>query len=129
MNAEDNVEAWLKKVTEDELSARVVLKEGAPATACFLAQQMAEKLLKAVLVKHQQELPKIHDLVALASFARTALPEVERLKEDLKTLNRYYVESRYPGDFPEFSREECTAAFEAALRVQELVRHHLRPLP
>ncbi len=38
---------WFRKADDDELSLTVILREGgAPSTACFLAQQVAEKYLK-----------------------------------------------------------------------------------
>ena len=43
-----NYASWFSKADEDELSVRAVLKEGAPSTACFLSQQIAEKYLKGV---------------------------------------------------------------------------------
>lgn len=45
--ARPNWREWWQKAAEDELSIQAILKEnGAPSTACFLAQQMAEKYLK-----------------------------------------------------------------------------------
>lgn len=56
--SEELVREWLTKADEDELSARAVLKEGAPSTACFLAQQIAEKHLKALLISRGLNFPK-----------------------------------------------------------------------
>lgn len=120
--AEGDVNAWLRKATEDEEAARVLLREGPPAPACFHTQQMAEKLLKALVIQHTHELPKVHDLVSLAGMANTDLTAV---KVDIQRLNRYYVEPRYPGDFPEFSRPECAEALQAALRVKDVVLREL----
>jgi hypothetical protein len=36
-------------------------------------------------------------------------------------LNRYYIETRYPGDYPAFTMDEARAAFDAALRVKDFV--------
>ena len=38
-----------------------------------------------------------------------------------EVLNRYYIETRYPGDYPEFSRHDSMEALEAALRVKQFV--------
>lgn len=120
--AEGDVDAWIRKAVEDEEAARVLLREGPPAPACFHAQQMIEKLLKALAIQRTHELPKIHDLVSLASLVNTELTAV---KADIQLLNRYYVEPRYPGDFPEFSRTECAEALRAALRVKAFVLREL----
>lgn len=119
----NNFRDWLKRAGEDELSINAILKEeaGAPSTACFLSQQMAEKLLKGLLVYHDQEFPKIHDLLALETMIIRIEPRVVGIHEDLRLLNRYYVETRYPGDYPECNFAECKEAFKSALRIKDLV--------
>lgn len=32
-----------------------------------------------------------------------------------------YVTARYPGDYPEFTLDECKKAYEAALRIKKFV--------
>ena len=118
---EYNPSAWWEKAGEDELSTRAVLKEGAPSTGCFLSQQMAEKLLKGLLVFHGKEFLKVHDLLELETLLLEVEPSIQELHDDLKLLNRYYSETRYPGDYPEFDVVECRGAFEAALRIKEFV--------
>lgn len=113
---------WLAKAGEDEQSIRAILKEdGAPSTACFLAQQMVEKCLKSLLTFHGKAFRKVHDLLQLAAELQEVEPAVQELLDDLKVLNRYYVSTRYPGDFPEFTMPECQKAFEAAQRVRQFV--------
>ena len=113
---------WLKKVEEDEFAGQEILDgERFPAPACFHFQQMAEKSLKALLVFYGKEFPKIHDLIALAGLLVPVAPEIKEHKSDLEFLGRYYVETRYPGEYPEFTSEECQRALEAALRVKEFV--------
>ncbi len=41
-------------------------------------------------------------------------PDVKTIHGDLIVLNRYYIEKRYPGDFPMFHPDEAQAAFKAA---------------
>lgn len=65
-----NVSEWFEKAADDELSIRAILREGAPSTACFLSQQMAEKYLKGMLVFHGRFSPKVHDLLILNHFLR-----------------------------------------------------------
>ncbi len=36
-------------------------------------------------------------------------------------LNRYYIETRYPGDYPAFSMEEAAEALAAARRVKGFI--------
>ena len=111
---------WIEKAEEDELSLKAVLGSGAPSTACFLAQQMAEKYLKALLVFYSQSFPKIHDLKRIATLLEPFVPNIFDLEEEFNKLNKFYAATRYPGDIPEgFSVEDARLAFEAASRVKE----------
>lgn len=112
---------WFAKAGEDELSIRAVLNGGAPSTACFLSQQMAEKYLKGLVVFHGKSFPKVHDLFVLETILMDAESDINSIHEDLKHLNRYYIETRYPGDYPQFTVEESRAAYEAAVRVKDFV--------
>ncbi|MEK6645737.1 MAG: HEPN domain-containing protein [Candidatus Firestonebacteria bacterium] len=59
MSQNNLYQEWFVKAEEDELSINAILTEkGAPSTACFLAQQMAEKYIKGFLVFHKKEFPK-----------------------------------------------------------------------
>ena len=82
---------------------------------------MIEKLLKALLIFNDKEFPKTHDLIALATLIEQIYPEIKNRKTDLEFLSRYYVETRYPGDYPEFTVAECENALESARRIREFV--------
>ncbi len=118
---------WLAKAEEDEQSIEAIItSDGAPSTACFLAQQMAEKCLKGLLTFHGKSFRKVHDLLELASKLREIEPEIDKLIDELKTLNQYYVSTRYPGDFPEFTLRECKEAYEASKRVKEFTHGRVK---
>ncbi len=71
---------WMKKAEEDELVVRNLLKDGGPySPICFHCQQMAEKLLKSLLIFMGQEFPKNHDLLALMTMLQKLLPDVENI--------------------------------------------------
>jgi len=113
---------WLNKVKEDEDTGKKILEgRGFPAPACFHFQQMAEKSLKALLIFYNVEFPKIHDLIVLAMLFEPILPEIKEYKTELNFLNNYYIETRYPGDYPEFTLKEAQEAFEAAVKIKEFV--------
>lgn len=118
---------WLKKSGDDELNARSIVthRDGAPSGVCFLSQQMAEKCLKALLAYHQKPFPKIHDLLDLETRLLDAEPEIKTLHEDLVTLNRYYIETRYPGDYPEFSWQDADDAFMAASNIANFIKQRI----
>jgi HEPN domain-containing protein len=116
---------WLQKAAEDELSLKAVLSEGAPSTACFLAQQMSEKFLKGLLVYGGNEFPKIHDLVKLGEMLQSAYPGIIDLKLDLQKLSQFYIETRYPADYPEFTKTEAREAYDMAQRIKLFVTSKL----
>ena len=113
---------WLAKAGEDELSLQSDLKhqDGAPSSTCFLAQQMTEKYIKGLLVLKGIPFQKTHDLVELAKLVFSA-ETIETIRVDLETLTEFYVETRYPGDFPEFTWQEAENASSLAFRIKELI--------
>lgn len=123
ISSENNYQEWIKKAKEDLVSLESLLKhkDGSPSTGCFLAQQTAEKLLKALLVYEELELEKIHDLVKIVNTLELDVPEIKDFENDIATITRYYIETRYPGDYPEFTWEECQKACEIILRLEDFV--------
>lgn len=117
------VQEWLEKAGEDLSSLRSLVrhKDGAPSTGCFLAQQTAEKLLKSLIVKYELELQKVHDLGKLAEVLKSVVPGIEQFLSEFAVLNRYYIETRYPGDYPVFGWEECQAALSAVERIEKFI--------
>lgn len=118
---------WIKKGDEDLASLRALLKhkEGSPSTACFLSQQATEKFLKALLIFKGQELEKVHDLVKILNSINNINPELKNLTEKIAILNRYYVETRYPGDFPEFTWAECEDALKTVEEIKSFIMKEL----
>ena len=135
MSAPDPVVAdalrWLRYSTEDLDVARVLLASSplVPRHVCWLAQQSAEKALKAALVLEGVEFPFTHDLDAL----RNRLPEtwlVHTTHSDLAELTQWAVETRYPGDWPEVTPEDAVRAESetAALLVSVFAEFERRSL-
>jgi len=98
--------------------------EAAPREACLLAQQAAEKVLKAVLIFLQIEFPKTHNLDLL----RNLMPPdwaVKTNPADLADLTAWAVEGRYPGDWPEATAEDARRALEQARTVVQAAEDEL----
>ena len=125
------VHRWLRYAREDLVAAEAMLvqEEVMPRHTCWLAQQSAEKALKAVLVFLQIDFPHWHDLDAL----RNRIPEGWSLKADhpdLSALTEWAVEARYPGDWPEAVERDAQVAVEQARAIwhsvcRDLSRHGL----
>lgn len=106
---------WLRFAEEDLRTAKLLLDDEGCITrhVCWLAQQAAEKAIKAVLINRKVDFPRTHDLDLL----RTLLPAGTvsgDTQVDVATLTEWAVEARYPGDWEEASPEEARAAVDDA---------------
>jgi HEPN domain-containing protein len=118
---------WVAKTEEDFLNAQYTLTLGErcpTSTVCFHAQQCAEKYLKALLTWRGMEFPKTHDLVLLFNRLGPGCGLDLRV-EDLQPLNRYSVETRYPGDWDSINLQEASRAVEKVRHIREAVRRVL----
>ncbi len=94
MPGREDARAWLKRAERDLRAARVALEAALWEHACFLAQQAAEKALKAAWLAQGRVPPRTHDLVALAR--ELPFPTLQEKAEQLRTLSAYYTAARYP---------------------------------
>lgn len=93
---QDDFRLWMDYAKTDLHAAYTLLDSGEffPRQICFLAQQCAEKAIKAILVLEEINFPKKHDLDRL----RDLIPDGWKFKElfpDLAELTIWAVESRY----------------------------------
>ena len=70
----DLVIAWLRKAASDLRTIEAAIGVGAFDTACFHAQQAAEKALKAYLIHCEVEFPFTHNLTKLANLCTPKIP-------------------------------------------------------
>jgi HEPN domain-containing protein len=122
----DEIRRWLRFAHEDLRAAEALLTEAGarPRHACWLAQQAAEKAIKAALAHEQIPFPFRHDLDAL----RNLLPDGWTVKgqyPDLAELTEWAVEARYPGDWPEATGDDARRAVEQARGVWQAVANDL----
>lgn len=118
---------WLLRAQDDELSSKSILRdrEGSPNTICFLSQQIAEKVLKAFLCYHGVEFPKVHQLDELLKLCEKIDMEFNLLIDDAEDLTPFYISTRYPGDYPNYSFEDAKLAFQKALKVKDFTLRRL----
>lgn len=118
---------WLRFSLEDLEAARVLLASDRSVArhVCGLAQQAAEKALKAAIIFEGMEFPYTHDLDVL----RNLIPDgwsIKRTYLDLSELADWGVEGRYPGDWPEPSSDEALRAESDATGVYESIASEIR---
>ncbi len=96
-------------------------------SACFHAQQCAEKYLKARLQEANIPFRKTHDLPALLRLLSSVEPLWTKLLPELRLLNLYAIDFRYPGQ----SADKAMAhdALRACRAVRDAARRSLGLTP
>lgn len=90
-----------------------------------MAQQAAEKALKAAIALDGDEPPRTHDLVALAARL-TGPAAIQARVDDLRRLTDAHLSSRYPMPFePAFDWSEVHELIDSASSLVEDVRQSL----
>jgi len=99
-----DVKYWVDLSKYDIDTAKAMLTSGRYLYVLFTCQQAVEKMLKALVVQNTKNFPpKIHDLVKLLSIAD--IEANDKKKEFLFKLNFYYLETRYPHEISEISKQ------------------------
>jgi HEPN domain-containing protein len=123
------VQRWLRYAQEDLIAAESLIGQRtiAPRHVCWLAQQAAETVLKAVLVLHI-DFPRRHDLDALRNPIPVNWPPKEE-HPDLADLTEWAVGARYPGGWPDATEEDARSTVQQARAVWQSVCRDLAGLP
>jgi HEPN domain-containing protein len=101
MKKRPDVLEWITKSEQDYQTAVVMARKRkvpVPDVVGFHCQQCIEKYLKALLVLKKLDFPKTHDLLDLLSILIENEPLLDVLKPDLRILNPFSVQFRYPGE-------------------------------
>jgi HEPN domain-containing protein len=85
----DLVRAWLKKAASDLVAMRATARAGSLDTACFHAQQAAEKYLKAYLLDRDQMIPHTHNLYKLIAECSRLDRAFNQLVDTADVLNPF----------------------------------------
>lgn len=119
---------WLEKALDDLRLLDLVAHSpsGLREAAIYHCQQAAEKAVKAVLVYHEHEPPKTHDLELLISEASRHTPGLAQWMAAGIRLTPYATRFRYPGALSAPDPEEFEQAYADA---QGMFRFVLSLLP
>ncbi|MGQ0507566.1 MAG: HEPN domain-containing protein [Myxococcaceae bacterium] len=114
---------WLDQAKNDLAFANSALEAGFFSQCCFVAQQCAEKALKALALRQGAKAAFTHSLLKLVQ-ALSLNGEIERAAQK---LDFYYISARYPDAFPEgapykmFRREDAVEALGWATQILQRV--------
>lgn len=91
---------WLDQATEDLRWTEHLAREGTYHLACFLAQQVTEKAIKAFLYAQGEEVVLGHSVERLCAAASRYNPEFQVKARTWSLLDGYCVPTRYPNGLP-----------------------------
>jgi HEPN domain-containing protein len=120
---------WLEQAAEDLKWSRDLAKRGGYHIACFLAQQVGEKALKAYLYAKGEELVIGHSVERLCAEAARFDEEFAEKVKRWSILDGYYVTTRYPNSLPDsiparvFTAQAAADAVSIAADIVNFVRH------
>ena len=120
----EEVRQWLRKAHDDLAIAGRADDLFEPG--CFHCQQAVEKLLKAYLLWHSSDPPKIHDLMLLLDLCQRLDGSFAESRDRWERLTGYAIVARYPSEVPPPTKEEFREALDAA---EECWRSILGRLP
>ena len=120
---------WLSKAAADFDAAEQLCAQGDRfrEIIAFHCQQAVEKYLKALLVRHQIEFPKTHDIAKLLDRVATVNANMAESLRDADVLTPFGVDVRYPSDAPELLPGGETEVIDMARRVRDSVMTSLQP--
>ena len=104
---------WLAQAQNDLAFARVGLQEGYHAQTCFLAQQAAEKAVKAVRYRRGDRMVLGHSVWDQLRVLASDAPELAKHAITARELDQLYVPSRYPNGLPAGAPFEVITAAQA----------------
>jgi len=121
---------WFLQAEQDLDDARYCLEGKRFHLTCFLAQQAAEKALKAFLYAKGEERVLGHSVAELCSRAMKYDKELENIKK-ASVLDKYYIPTRYPNGLPggipsnAFDKTDAERAITLASELMEVIKTKL----
>lgn len=123
-------EEWLKAANDDLIVIDAIIEnDRVTHVVAFHSQQCIEKCFKAIIEEFETNVMRTHNLIVLYERAKTHL-DVEIEESILDTLDKLYIDSRYPGEFGllpdgkpglDDAREFYTFAQEIYTRVSDML--------
>jgi HEPN domain-containing protein len=122
---------WLSQAQHDLRAVGINRREGFPEIACFLAQQAAEKALKAYLHAQGERIVVGHATHLLLRRCAYYDQNFDSLLDACRNLDQYYIATRYPNGLPGgiphevFTNAQAEQAANLAGQVLDLVESML----
>jgi len=126
---QEEAQRWFLQARHDLRAAAWNLEGGFHETACFLALQASEKVLKSLhyFLGTSRRVLMTHSVVSLVRKSLRDLPELEEHLQAARELDLHYVPSRYPNGLPSgyphqfYGREMADKALQTARSIVAVV--------
>lgn len=123
---------WFQQASYDLKAVRWNIQGGFYDTACFLAQQSGEKVLKSILyyLGARRTALFTHSLLEMMQEAAKKLTELENLFDDARALDLHYIPSRYPNGLPSgyphqfYGKQTAEQSLTAAEKIFTAIQHY-----
>jgi HEPN domain-containing protein len=119
---------WFLQALRDLDDAKFNLSGGRFNVACFLAQQSAEKALKAYLFLKGAEEVWGHSVGELCEDAKNFDEDFKEIESASKSLDKYYIPTRYPNALPggipseSFDKSDAEKAISLAEKIINFIK-------
>jgi HEPN domain-containing protein len=124
---------WFRQAEHDLRTAEQLLTQHNFSYTCFLAEQAAQKALKAFLLSRGERYLWEHSIQKLAQKAAFYNKQIGNLQDEGARLDKFYLPTRYPDALPypaipceSFTQTEAQEALDIARRILGLVKEALR---
>ncbi|AFV02295.1 MULTISPECIES: HEPN domain-containing protein [Dehalobacter] len=115
---------WLEFAADDLTAAKHLLSlyPFRLEIICYHCEQSAEKMLKAFLLMHDEEAPRIHDLGELCRLCALKDKGFDGIAEDCSRLTPFGVRVRYPEEI-EVTEADMHKAIKSAEHIMDFITH------
>lgn len=123
---------WFQQAYYDLKATRWNIEGGFYDTACFIAQQAAEKALKSILyfTGSRRKALMTHSTVEMVREAGKKINSLVELINEARELDLHYIPSRYPNGIPSgyphqfYGRKNADQALTAAEKIFNAVKDY-----
>jgi HEPN domain-containing protein len=107
-------EEWIERAKSSlELAQAKIIQHIYYEDLCYQSQQAAEKALKGLLIYYGVEPDFTHNIEILLNKLKAFTDIPENIKEAVR-LTIYAVQTRYPGEYDEITKEEYEKSVKMA---------------
>jgi HEPN domain-containing protein len=122
----ERYESWIERAKSSlELAQAKIIRYIHYEDLCFQLQQAVEKALKGLLIYYDVEPEFTHNIEILLKELKKFTEIPENIKKAAQLTN-YAVQTRYPGEYDEITKEEYEKSVKTAKECLEWTENNIR---